>query len=65
MNAVYFFWQLRILSDDLMDGYVSFDEWEDKKAKIHSQIENLNLWSQLNALYEQELRDGIRSIPTK
>ena len=65
MNAVYFFWQLRILTDDLMDGYLTFDEWEAKKAEIHSQIKSLNLWAQLDALHQQMDREGIQSIPTK
>ena len=65
MNAVYFFWQLRILTDDLMDGYLTFDEWESKKAEIHSQVKNLNLWAQLDALHQQMDREGICSIPTK
>lgn len=65
MNAVHYFWQLRICTDDLMDGYLTFDEWEAKKAKLRSEIDALGLYAQVAALEEQMKRDGIQSIPTK
>ena len=65
MNAVHYFWQLRICTDDLMDGYLTFDEWEAKKAQLHNEVAQLGLTAQVAALEDQMMRDGIQSIPTK
>lgn len=65
MNAVHYFWKIMINTDDLLDGVIGLDEWQENKEKLHNEADGLGLTPQLDALFEQMKRDGIQSIPTK